>query len=226
MNQRQTKELRLDPRTQIILLILINISIFADQSVLVGDIWSGAIAVLLWSCGCRKITMKFSVIYVCLISLQYYIFPIAPKIIVMIFSIFINYTHRMLPCLMIGALLIKTTTMRSFILALRKLHVSQRLLIPLSVTLRYFPAIFEEVRHIRDGIKLRKISVSKKIECIIVSLMISATNVAEELSAAAVTRGIENPTEKTSVIQLCFGITDIACILGGIIFVCCTSLIL
>ena len=32
--------------------------------------------------------------------------------------------------------------------------------------------------------------------------MISATETAEELSAAAVTRGIENPAEKTSVIRL------------------------
>lgn len=225
MNQRQATQFKLDPRTQIILLILTNISIFTGESLLVGDIWCGVMAVLLWFCGCRKETIKFGVLYAGLISLQYYILPIAPKFIVMIFSIFVNYTHKMLPCLMIGALIIKTTTMRSFILALRKFQVSQKLLIPLSVTFRYFPAIFEEAYHIKDGIKLRKISVFKKMECIIVPLMISATNVAEELSAAAVTRGIENPVKKTSMIKLYFGIIDIVCILGGIIFVCFTSLI-
>ena len=38
--------------------------------------------------------------------------------------------------------------------------------------------------------------------------MVSATETAEELSAAAVTRGIENPTQKTSVIKLHMGVLD------------------
>ena len=42
----------------------------------------------------------------------------------------------------------------------------------------------------------------EKVEATLVPLMISATNTAEELSAAAVTRGIENPAKKTSLIQL------------------------
>jgi len=40
--------------------------------------------------------------------------------------------------------------------------------------------------------KLRNIHGVQKIECLLVPIMISATTTAEELSAAAVTRGIEN----------------------------------
>ena len=48
--------------------------------------------------------------------------------------------------------------------------------------------------------------------------MISATTTAEELSAAAVTRGIENPAPKTSMIVMKFGMQDFLCLALGIAF--------
>ena len=44
--------------------------------------------------------------------------------------------------------------------------------------------------------------VYKRQECTVMPLMVSATETAEELSAAAVTRGIENPARKTSAVSL------------------------
>ncbi len=41
-----------------------------------------------------------------------------------------------------------------------------------------------------------------RLECTVMPLMVSATETAEELSAAAVTRGIENPARKTSAVSL------------------------
>ena len=52
----------------------------------------------------------------------------------------------------------------------------------------------------------------------LVPLMISATNTAEELSAAAVTRGIENPTKKTSLIQLRMHLFDWIVLTVGSLF--------
>ena len=40
-----------------------------------------------------------------------------------------------------------------------------------------------------------------RLECTVMPLMVSATETAEELSAAAVTRGIENPARKTSAVS-------------------------
>ena len=71
----------------------------------------------------------------------------------------------------------------------------------ISVTLRYFPAIREEIGHIRDAMKLRNIRGFSRLECTVMPLMVSATETAEELSAA-VTRGIENPARKTSAVSL------------------------
>ena len=86
----------------------------------------------------------------------------------------------------------------------------------ISVTLRYFPAIREEVGYIRDTMKLRNIRGLARLEGTVVPLMVSATETADELSAAAVTQGIENPARKTSAISLRFSLLDLFGMLAGL----------
>ena len=59
----------------------------------------------------------------------------------------------------------------------------------------------------------------KKLECKIVPLIMSATKTADELSAAAITRGIENPVKKTCVIDLRLHYYDWLAMIVGLIFV-------
>ena len=54
-----------------------------------------------------------------------------------------------------------------------------------------------------------------KLEGIMVPLMVSATGTAEELSAAAVTRGIEDPAPKTSLVELRATPGDSTAFVGG-----------
>ena len=68
--------------------------------------------------------------------------------------------------------------------------------------------------------KLRKIKgIEKKIECTVVPLLMSATGTADELSAAAITRGIENPVKKTCIIDLRFHVQDFICLVIGCVFI-------
>ena len=90
------------------------------------------------------------------------------------------------------------------------------LIVAISVTLRYFPAIREEVGYIRDAMKLRDIRGLARLECTVMPLMVSATETAEELSAAAVTRGIENPARKTSAVSLRLSLLDFLGMLAGL----------
>ena len=117
-------------------------------------------------------------------------------------TIFATYTRRMFPCLMTGSLMLACTPLRYLIVGLRQMHIPQKLIVAVSVTLRYFPAIREEFGYIRDAMKLRDIRGFARLECMVMPLMVSATETSEELSAAAVTRGIENPARKTSAVSL------------------------
>ena len=108
------------------------------------------------------------------------------------------------------------TPLRYLIVALRQLHIPQKLIVAISVTLRYFPAIREEVGYIRDAMKLRDIRGLARLECTVMPLMVSATETAEELSAAAVTRGIENPARKTSAVSLRLSPLNVLGMLAGL----------
>lgn len=196
------KKWRMDPRFGILLLILANLIAFMQNSIWLEIGWIGVLALLICISGRFCSAMKWVLAFAGILFLQWVVLPVSPKLIVTSFSIFANYARRMFPCLMVGSLLIHTVSLREFIQGLRMLHVPQKLIIPISVTLRYFPAIKEETGYIRDAMRLRNIRGLQKAEALIVPLMVSATATAEELSAAAVTRGIEDPAKKTSLVEL------------------------
>lgn len=196
--------LQLDPRTKILLLLVANVLLFFGGTKEVTYVYMAVLAMVLLFSGCYKSILAFGIVGAVLLGINFLIFPIAPKALTMLFSISVNYTLKMFPCLMSGVLLIATTSLHDVVLAMRKCHLPQKLIITLSVTIRYFPAIFEEIKHIRNAMKLRTIPLSEKVECFVVPFMMAASTTVEELSAAAVTRGIENPAKKTSMVQLCF----------------------
>lgn len=218
-DSKKTHALRLDPRTELLLLVFANIVAFTQHSIILEISWVVVLLVLIIVCGCLSAAIKLAVVFCLCIILQYYILPNGPMILASSFSIIVSYARKIFPCLIVGTLIVKKTSVRQLMLALRKWHVPQYLIIPLSVTVRYFPAIREEVRYIRDAMKLRNIHGIQKLECLVVPVMISATITAEELSAAAVTRGIENPKPKTSIVTMKFAIQDILCLFVGFIFI-------
>lgn len=210
--------LKFDPRTELLLLVLANVVAFTQHSVWVEITWVVLLLLLITACGCKKAAGKLAAAFGICLLLQYYIFPNGPKILASSFTILVSYARKIFPCLIVGTLLLQKTPVKELMIALRKCHVPQSLIIPLSVTVRYFPALKEETGYIRDAMKLRNIHGIQKLECLLVPMMISATATAEELSAAAVTRGIENPAPKTSMIEMKLGMQDFLCLAFGVIF--------
>lgn len=211
-------KVKFDPRTVLLLLILANVVAFTQRSSWIEAAWVILLLVLITACGCGRAAGKLAAAFCLCLVLQYYIFPNGPKILASSFTFLVSYARRIFPCLIVGTLIVQKTSVRELMVALRKWHVPQGLIIPMSVTVRYFPAIKEEVGCIRDAMKFRNIHGAQKLECLLVPVMISATTTAEELSAAAVTRGIENPAPKTSMIEMKFGIQDFLCLAIGVVF--------
>lgn len=177
----------------------------------------GLLLLLMAAHGKYSMAVKWAVGYCALLLFQQYILPASPKIIATSFTIFATYARRMFPCLMTGSLMLKCTPLRYFIVGLRQLRVPQRLIVAVSVTLRYFPAIREEMGYIRDAMKLRDVRGLARLEGTVIPLMVSATETAEELSAAAVTRGIEDPAPKTSAVFLRLSPVDLAGMAAGLV---------
>ena len=197
-----------DPRAGLWLLVAANIIAFRSHTLWLELALVGLLLLLMAAHGKYSMAVKWAVGYCALLLFQQYILPASPKIIATSFTIFATYARRMFPCLMTGSLMLKCTPLRYFIVGLRQLRVPQRLIVAVSVTLRYFPAIREEMGYIRGLARL---------EGTVIPLMVSATETAEELSAAAVTRGIEDPAPKTSAVFLRLSPVDLAGMAAGLV---------
>ncbi|MCD2491577.1 energy-coupling factor transporter transmembrane protein EcfT [Lacrimispora sp. NSJ-141] len=212
------KDRYLDPRMGALLLVLANVAAFSQKSFAVELSWIIYLTLLTTLYGCWIMALKWLTAFAAVLLIQWYVLPASPMVIATSFSIFANYARRMFPCLIVGMLMVKRTPLRNLIVGMRMLHIPQKLIIAISVTLRYFPAIREELGYIRDAMKLRNIHGAEKVECLAVPMIVSAAGTAEELSAAAVTRGIENPVRKTSAVQLRLGAVDALALTAGIAF--------
>lgn len=212
-------KLPVDPRTALLLLILANSVAFSQKSLFLELGLLSALYIFMVYCRCTIQAIKFMVMFGIVVFIQKFVFPYANQMIATMFAMMLVYLRKLIPCLMMGTVIIKRIPLRYLILALRKWHFPHQLIISLSVTLRYFPAIREDFAHIRDAMQLRGIKGVQKLECFIVSLIIAAASTAEELSAAAVTRGIENPIKKTSVIDIRFRLADYCFLVAGTAFV-------
>lgn len=217
--------LRLDPRTKILLLLISNLILFLDTGMKVTYPYLGFLALLLLASRCGKTLLRFTLAGAVLAGIHHFLLPIAPRVLIALFAITVNYSIKMFPSLMAAALLIRTTSLHDVVLAMRCWRLPQALIIPLSVTIRYFPAIREELRHIRNAMRLRDIPGSRKAEALLVPFLMSASTTVEELSAAAVTRGIENPAKKTSAVQLRRTPADYAVLLIGAMWIASVFLV-
>ena len=197
-----------DPRAGLFILLLANIGVFLERTGRQGIALTGVIIVVLIVYGCSKIAVGGAGFLLILYCLQTFVLPASPIAFTALFSVFVNMTRRMLPCLLTGALLVKKCSVHQFVAALRKMHLPQNLITAMAVTVRYLPAISEEVRHIKDAMQLQRIPMERKVECYLVPIMLSATKTAEELSAAATVRGIDNPKKKTCALEISFSFTD------------------
>ena len=135
--------------------------------------------------------------------------------VVALFSIGIR---MMLPCIITGAYAFSTTTAGELVCALRSMHVPESVIIPCAVVIRFFPTVGEDYRQIRAAMALRGIAEGKaalllhpaqSLEYILMPLLMNGNNVAQDLSVAALTKGIGLPGRHTSMIELCPKAADI-----------------
>ena len=204
----QIKIKPLDPRAGLWLLLVANIGMFCEKNTEQGSMLSGIFLLLLLLYGQYMAAIKGALLLVVFRLLLKYVFPLCPSWVNMVFPVLINYTLRMMPCILAGLLILRTSSMSRMIAAMRALHLPQGFIIAMSTTFRYFPAIKEEFIHIRAAMKLQNIPLSSRLECTVVPLMMSAVNTSDEIAAAAVARGIENPCKKTSIIKIHMVISD------------------
>lgn len=123
---------------------------------------------------------------------------------------------RFVPTLALAYFVFATTTVSEFMAAMARMRMPDWITIPLSVLFRFFPTLGEEARAIGAAMRMRGISPLRNgvtcVECALVPLMSCAVSIGEDLSAAALARGLGGPVKRTNVCAIGFGATDVAAI--------------
>ena len=120
---------------------------------------------------------------------------------------------RFLPGIAMGGYLVSTTTVSEFTAAMLRMRLSEKIIIPLSVMFRFFPTVMDEAASINAAMKMRGIHIGgrnagKMLEYRLVPLMTCCVKIGEELSAAALTRGLGGEVRRTNICKIGFHIQD------------------
>lgn len=218
-------QFKLDPRTKIIILVIISFMVFNEAPIYVSGILVLIPFICLFFSNYKKAAVIYVVLYVAAKYIQIFLLPNSTGIISIILVTFSYTSSRMLPILIMGYYTIASTKVSEFISAMEKSNVPKDIIIPLSVVFRYIPSIIEEIKSITNAMKMRGFGLTVKsfknplklIEFYMVPILIGAVKTSDELSAASLTRGLSNPKKRTHLVDTEFSKLDYSLLLISVI---------
>lgn len=216
-----------DPRAKLLMIILAAAYVTIDLSILLEISLILIFILPFFVSNLPLIGSSFFVIYVIQLLGSLYLLPyVESPFFIYIVSFIFNGFRLLLPGIIAGTFAIKTTSVSEWVATFKTLRVPNWLLIPIAVMLRFFPAVREDYHHIRKAMAFRGIGISaidllKKpattFEYILIPLLMNATQVAEDLTVSALTKGLSLPGKHTTIVQLKWTFMDWLLIIAALI---------
>ncbi|MCR4748444.1 MAG: energy-coupling factor transporter transmembrane protein EcfT [Lachnospiraceae bacterium] len=232
---RNPKKFHLDPRTKLFLIIIIATLELVDVNIWF-TIAVGTIPFVLFISNRQYIgSVKYYVLFLLAAFIHVHRVEVRINMFMNMFVVLLGaLILKLSPAFACADYIIKSTGVSEMIAAFNKMKISRKFLIPLSVMFRFAPTISQERHAIHDAAAMRGIVITRMkfwenplraIEYRIVPLMISIANIGEDLSAAALSRGLDNPIRHTNYTDVRFTGKDLILTLSTIIFLAVTYLI-
>ena len=215
------KGIVLDPRTKLFMLVTITTLMFSTSNEGIMNVVKPILSLipfaLILSERRFKTAGKYALLYVACFILERLALNVWSGMLSFMVLAVSSIMTRFAPGIMTGAYLISSTSVSEFIGAMERMHITEKIIIPLSVIFRFFPTIGEEYQAIRDAMKMRNIRFGGRnpflmIEYRLIPLMVSVVKISDELSAAELTRGLGAPVRRTNVCEIGFHVQDIIAI--------------
>lgn len=142
-----------------------------------------------------------------------FVMPYLPNILKFIALMCGNIFTRFVVTFAMGEYLIATTSVSEFISAMEKIYIPKAIIVPMSVMFRMFPTIAAEWKAIYRAMDMReihlgKVGIEKIIEYQLIPMISSSVRIGEELSAAALSRGLGSSIKRTNICQIGLQIQD------------------
>ena len=195
--------IKLNPLTLVILNILFPVVIFLGKGVIYETICLLiAVAVLIIYKRYLQI-LKFVIGYLIFLSLAYLLSISNVILIADLFGTLVYIILRMIPVMMIAYILVKDIKSNELLSAFEQIHLPKKIMLSITVALRFFPTYKLEIKMIRESLKMRNINLSIKqplkfLEYWLVPVLMRINLIAEEMTATAMTKGVESPMRRTS----------------------------
>lgn len=128
-------------------------------------------------------------------------------------SMFITIAIQFIPCLVMASILIIDYSSSEIISALEPLRVPKFIVVALVIVIRYIPTFKREFSYIKESMRLRNISYTwkkplKSFEYFLVPQLFRCSILADEITAAGLSKGITNPIRRTSYYDMKMRIYD------------------
>ena len=224
----QQRGLRLDPRTKLLLLATVSTVVLGglggDRLPYLIPVLCIGVLLLLVSAGRFRLAAAYLAVYACAYLASVLLLPRLSGLPYFLVLGSAGIFSRVMPGIAMGAYVVSTTTVSEFTAAMQRMRVSEKVTIPLSVMFRFFPTLGEEFGSINAAMRMRGISlaggrVGKMLEYRLIPLLTCSARIGEELSAAALTRGLGGEVRRTNICRIGLHAQDVALIvLCGCIF--------
>ncbi len=215
------RQMYLDPRTKILLCVTVSFVMVASNNIGIMRYVIPCIALIPLAAFIilKKylVAVYYILMYAASIILPDFIMAHFPMAVTVLFSRIIAIFTKILPAMSMFNFLIMTTTVSEFVAAMDSLHIPKSFTVPVSVMFRFFPTIKEEYSAIRDAMRLRNIGSWRNpvemLEYRMVPLLMGLLSIGNELSASALTRGLDAPCIRTNMCPIGFHWQDMIALL-------------
>lgn len=220
----KAKQLYLDPRTKIVLCLVVSFIMLDSTTSPVVNALQIALAALplifLLMLGKHKMAVYYVCAYAFASLVPALLVSYLPAVINLLFTGMIALMTQILPGMMMAYFLLASTSVSEFVTAMDRMHVPKSISVPMSVLFRFFPTIVEEYGHVRDAMRMREVGNLRQpmamLEYRMVPFMTSIVSIGNDLAASALTRGLSAPVRRTNVCPIGFTWRDgLAFVLTG-----------
>ena len=205
---------RADPRSKFLLLLVCNVLVMGVAPT--GAV--GLIAVLVGVLIALDEPVRVLTLYTLIVGVMWLCVQLPhwrPTGLGVFLGVVSYWLLRFAISLSLGAWFVTTTRVSTLLAALNQLRAPRFLTIPLAVLFRFVPVALDEARGVIEAMRLRGYSGSylwrhplDGIEKLVVPVLAASARSADELSAAALIRGLGSGGRPTVVDRLRFGAAD------------------
>lgn len=215
---------QLDPRAKLVMVFCFGMAYFKaiDVSIWLEIIGCVFALVLLAQAGSFRTAIGLSVFIAFTYVMQFAVIPMLGSesaIGLALSMVFVIFRKFIPPFVMIMYLVLSTRTAH-LTSALQKMHFPQGPAVALAVLFRFFPTVSEQFRAIRGAMRIKGIPLTfgnffahpiRTFEYCIVPLMASSLKIGNELSCAALCRGLGYSELRSSIVEARLKVSDYLC---------------